>query len=278
MHGITLDNSNEKYTIEVLIYRLKQKFGYISYTVLTKYLYFSCTMKLLKKTMFTDRIDAGKDLARMLKQYKRENPLVIALPRGGVAVGFPVARALRSPLEVEIVRKLGAPQNLEIGIGALAEDGILYLDHDLLEYFQISQSTLRLIEKREKVELERRRKLYRRGKSLGLLTNRSVILVDDGLATGVTARAAILSIKKHHPKKIIFAAPVCSRETAEEIRSLVDSIICVTYPEDMKAIGNYYSDFRQMTDEEVLAFLQKSNGQSSVMTPEESDFNHKIVW
>lgn len=236
-------------------------------------------MKLIKgKIMFTDRIEAGKELARLLKQYKRENPLVIALPRGGVAVGFPVARALHSPLEVEIVRKLGAPQNLEFGIGALAEDGILYLDNDLLDYFQISQTTLRLIEEREKVELERRKKLYRRGKSLGLLTNRSVILVDDGLATGVTARAAILSIKKHHPKKIIFAAPVCSRETAQEIRPLVDSVICVTYPENMEAIGNYYSDFRQMTDKEVLAFLQRINGQSSIMSPDESVFNHKIVW
>jgi putative phosphoribosyl transferase len=228
--------------------------------------------------MFADRIDAGKELAKLLKKYKLENPLVVALPRGGVAVGFPVARALRSPLEIEIVRKLGAPQNLEFGIGAIAEDDIVYLDHDMLEYFRISDSTLRLIKEREKRELERRKKLYRGGKSLGLLTNRTVILVDDGLATGVTAQAAILSVKKHHPKKIIFAAPVCAKETADQIRSMVDSIVCAAYPEKLDAIGRYYDDFRQMTDEDVLTYLQRINGQSSIPSSVQSDFSHKIVW
>lgn len=227
--------------------------------------------------MFEDRVEAGKQLAQRLTKYENESPLVVALPRGGVAVGFPIAKALHAPLEVEIVRKLGAPQNLELGIGAIAEDGVVYLDQDMLEYFQVSTGTLRLIQEREKAELERRRQLYRGGKPLGLLTNRTVILVDDGLATGVTARAAILSLKKHHPKKIIFAVPVCSQETAIDIREMVDSIICLEHPEKLDAIGRYYEDFRQVTDEEVLAQLRRINGDTSLPTSVD-DFNHKIIW
>jgi len=228
--------------------------------------------------MFEDRIEAGKQLAQKLKIYERENPLIVALPRGGVSVGYPVAKALHSPLDVEIVRKLGAPQNLELGIGAIAEDGVVYLDQHLLDYFEVSKSTLSLIRKREEVELERRKLLYRGGKPLPLLTNRTVILVDDGLATGVTARAAILSLRKHHPKKIIFAAPVCSKETAVDIRPMIDAIICLELPENLDAIGRYYEDFRQMTDEEVISQLRSINGTLSSANHHESPFSHKIVW
>src|SRR5437763_1322891 len=119
--------------------------------------------------MFEDRIEAGKQLAEKLLKYDKESSLVIALPRGGVEVGFPIAKALQVPLEVVIVRKLGAPQNLELGIGAVAEDDVVYLENDMLDYFQISQSTLRLIRERELVELERRKKLYRNGNPLPLL-------------------------------------------------------------------------------------------------------------
>src|SRR6266568_2209480 len=224
--------------------------------------------------MFEDRIEAGKMLSEKLKKYEKENPLVVALPRGGVAVGFPIAKALHAPLEVEVVRKLGAPQNLEFGIGAVAEDGVVYLGKDMLEYFQISQSTLRLIQDREMLELERRKQLYRDGKPLPLLTNRTVILVDDGLATGVTARAAILSIKKHHPKKIIFAVPVCSKEIVVALRLMVDSIICLELPEKLDAIGRYYRDFAQVSDEEVLALLRRIIGNSPLHLKGDSDFSH----
>lgn len=227
--------------------------------------------------IFEDRIEAGKQLAQRLKKYENESPLIVALPRGGVAVGFPIAKLLHAPLEVEIVRKLGAPQNLELGIGAIAEDGVVYLDKNMLDYFQVSNGTLRLIQERERAELERRRQLYRGGKPLGLLTNRTVILVDDGLATGVTARAAILSLKKHHPKKIIFAVPVCSQDTAVGISEMVDSIICLEHPDKLEAIGRYYENFRQVSDEEVMAQLHRING-SKVPTATENDFNHKIVW
>jgi putative phosphoribosyl transferase len=228
--------------------------------------------------MFEDRIEAGKQLAVKLKNYKNESPLVVALPRGGVAVGFPIAKALHAPLEVEIVRKLGAPQNVEVGIGAIAEDGVEYLNKDMLDYFQISNVTLRLIQQRERTELERRKKLYRGGKPLGLLTNRSVILVDDGLATGVTACAAILSLKKHHPKKIIFAVPVCAQSTAEAIFPLIDSIICIEHPDTLDAIGRYYQNFRQVTDEEVLIHLRRINAEMPSPISIENDFGQKIVW
>lgn len=228
--------------------------------------------------MFEDRVEAGKLLGERLAKYENEAPLVIALPRGGVVVGSPIAKALHSPLEVVIARKLGAPQNLELGIGAVAEDGIVYLDHDMLDYFEISGSTLRLIEERELLEVERRKQIYRNGKPLPLLTNRTVILVDDGLATGVTARAAILSLKKHHPKKIIFALPVCSKETAGEIRSMVDTSICLEKPERMDAIGRYYEDFAQVSDEEVLSLLHKSTNNTPEQFTFENDFSHKIIW
>lgn len=227
---------------------------------------------------FTNRSEAGIQLAQKLLKFKDQNPLVIALPRGGVAVGYPVAKALHTTLDVVIVRKLGAPQNLELGIGAIAEEGIVFLDNDMLENLEISYSTLRLIEEREDHELERRIQLYRNGNRLPLLTGKTVIIVDDGLATGVTAHAAILSVKKHHPKKIIFAVPVCSAETAVTIRSMVNTVICLKCPQYLKAIGNYYQDFNQMTDEEVLELLHLGNNERKEQVPMTVDFNHKIVW
>jgi putative phosphoribosyl transferase len=228
--------------------------------------------------MFEDRISAGKKLSEKLTVYESENPLVIALPRGGVAVGFPIAKKLHAQLEVEIVRKLGAPQNLELGIGAIAEDGIVYLDTKMMDYLQVSQGTLHVIQERETAELKRRKQLYRNGKPLPLLTNRTVILVDDGLATGASAHAAILSVKKHHPKKIIFAAPVCSKEIAATIRQIVDGIVCLEFPDNLEAIGRYYEDFRQVNDEEVLTLLQRINGKTPTHLASENDFSHKIVW
>lgn len=230
------------------------------------------------KDVFTNRNDAGIQLAQKLVRYKEQSPVVIALPRGGVEVAYPIARELHSPLDVVIARKLGAPQNLELGIGAIAEDGILFLDNDMLENLQISYSTLRLIEEREEQELVRRKKLYRDGYQLPLLTGKTAIIVDDGLATGVTAHAGILSVKKHHPKKIIFAAPVCSADTAINIRLLVDKVICLKSPNDLNAVGDYYQDFNQVSDKEVLELLHRSRTENDVHDLMVVDFNHKIVW
>ncbi len=228
--------------------------------------------------MFADRITAGKKLAEKLIKYTSNNPLVIALPRGGVAVGFPVAQMFHMPLEVVIVRKIGAPHNLELGIGAIAEDNVTFWDTDMVDNLGVSNQELLFLKEQESVELERRKQLYRNGESLPLLTSKTVILVDDGLATGVTACAAILSIKKHHPKKIIFSVPVCSTETANEIRPLVDSLICLESPENLDAIGRFYHNFRQVTDDEVVEILRKAENNYSPRRFAKNGFEHKIVW
>lgn len=227
--------------------------------------------------MFRDRLDAGRQLAEKLLKYEKKNPLVVALPRGGVSVGFPIAQVLRVPLEVIIVRKLGVPQNPEFGIGAIAEDGVTFLDTKWIEALQISPAELRAIKASEKVELERRAHLYRKGKLLPLLTSKTVILVDDGLATGVTARAALMAIKKHHPKKIVLAVPICSKKTMVSLSSFVDTIICLQTPEHLESVGMYYRDFHQITDGEVVRLLKEGKEQKG-MRVEDSDFGSKIVW
>lgn len=228
--------------------------------------------------MFEDRFDAGKQLGIKLKKYQEECMLVISLPRGGVAVGFPVAQTLHIPLEVIIVRKISSPFNEEFGVGAMAEEGVIYKDNGMLEMLQIPPDILSSIQKQATEEVERRKLLYRGEKPLPLLTNKTVILVDDGLATGVTAKAAILAIKRHHPKKIIFAVPVCSAQTAEILKPLIDKIICLGVPPQLETIGKYYHDFRQVTDEEVIHLLKKANNPNTIIISEENEFTHKIVW
>lgn len=227
--------------------------------------------------MFENRFDAGKQLAEKLAN-ERENSLVVALPRGGVSVGFPIAQALGIALEVIIVRKLGSSYDPEFGVGAVAEDGVLFLDSDILDMIKIPNSVLKEIQEKESIEVERRKKLYRNGEPLPLLTNKTIILVDDGLATGVTAHAALLSLKKHHPKKIIFAVPVCSEDTAFAIRPFVDKIICLKSPQELSAIGQYYHNFDQVKDEEVLSLLQTIKKERILSVNIENDFGQKIVW
>jgi len=227
--------------------------------------------------MFLDRSKAGKQLAKKLMKYTKHGMLVVALPRGGVAVGSALANVLRVPLEVVIVRKLGAPHNPELGIGAISEDGAIYLDREMIDYFQISQRELDFLKERELLEIERRRKLYRNNEPLPLLTNKTVILVDDGIATGVTAQAAISAVKKQRPKKIIFVVPVCSKDAAPVIRSLVDAFVCLETPERLEAIGSYYKDFRQVTDEEVIIFMQRSKKKRGSELGEIA-FGQKIIW
>jgi putative phosphoribosyl transferase len=228
--------------------------------------------------MFEDRLDAGKKLAAKLLGREKEKAIVIALPRGGVSVAVPIAQALQTPLEVLIVRKLGSPYDPEMGIGAVAEDGVTFLDTELVNLLQVATSIVKFLREKEIIELERRKQLYRNGKPLPLLTNKTVVLVDDGLATGVTAHAALLSLKKLHPKKIIFAVPVCSEETARSIRMFVDRIICLDGIDKLEAIGKYYHDFNQVSDEEVVAYLHKVNRNYPVANFDENVFAHRIVW
>ncbi|HWY78860.1 MAG TPA: phosphoribosyltransferase family protein [Candidatus Sulfotelmatobacter sp.] len=228
--------------------------------------------------MFDNRIDAGRQLVKKVLFCKGNNLMVIAMPRGGIVVGFPIAKALNVPLGVVIDYKIGAPQNFKLGIVTIAEHGAVFLDKELIEHLGISQSTLRLVEEHDR-ELKRSKQLYRQGESLPLLTNKTIILVDDGLETGTSARAALVAIKKRHPKKIIFAVPICSEEVARTISSLVDTVICLQSVKYLEAIGKYYKDFRQVSDNEVITLLQKSKEKFFVMNPQgEDSFNHKIVW
>ncbi|HSX09547.1 MAG TPA: phosphoribosyltransferase family protein [Candidatus Saccharimonadales bacterium] len=227
--------------------------------------------------MFRDRRDAGEKLASKMA-WSEANSLVLAMPRGGVAVAFPIAQTLKTTMEVIIARKIGSPLDPELGIGAVAEDNVTFLNSDLVDELNISDCIVKFLREKEKEELEKRRQSYRNGKSLPLMTNKTVFLVDDGIATGVTAHAALLSLRKHHPKKIIFVTPICSSQTAVGIRPFVDKIICLESLEDGSSISNYYEDFSQMTDEEVLSLLHKGQEKKIPSTISESDFAQQIVW
>ncbi len=208
--------------------------------------------------MYKDRYEAGKQLAKQLVPVAGENTIVLALPRGGVEVGYEVAKRLGLPLEVIIARKLGAPENPEFGIGAISENGAFFLDRPTVELLGLTSNEIDLIKYSESREVSRRIALYRNGNPLPNLENKTIVLVDDGLATGVTALAAIISIKFNRPKKIIFATPVCAYESAETVSKEVDYIICLQKPFDMKAIGMYYQNFGQVSDKTVIQILRKS--------------------
>lgn len=208
--------------------------------------------------MFQDRRDAGRQLAARLTHYRNENPLVLAIPRGGVPIGYEVACALEAPLDVCVVRKLGAPGNPELGIGAIGPGGIRVLDRAAIEYLGVSEVELEQTIATEQAELERRIHRFRGGRPLPEMQDRTVIVVDDGLATGVTARAAIEALRQQHPRRLILAVPVAAPETAEAFRPVVDDLVCLTTPHDLQAIGFWYEDFGQVSDAEVLVWLERA--------------------
>lgn len=205
---------------------------------------------------FQDRKEAGRRLGKILKKYKFESPIILAIPRGGVVVGFEVAKLLKAPLDVIIARKVGVPTQPELGMGAVAEGGVKILDKDLIEQIRIPRGSVNEVIAKERAEIKRRRSLYRGNKPITNIENRVVILVDDGLATGVSARAAIESIKKLRPKKIIFAAPVCAKESEQNLRHLVDELFCILIPPGFDSVGRWYQNFDQVTDEEVKELLK----------------------
>lgn len=208
--------------------------------------------------MFLDRIDAGKRLAEKLLKFKDKNPVVLALPRGGVVLGYEIAKVLDAPLNVIVVRKLGVPMQPEFGVGAIAEEDVMVLDESAIERLRLSEVDLTPVIQRERKELKRRIKKYR-DKKLFLPPSAVVILVDDGMATGVTAKAAIQFLKKKKVKKIILAVPVCAKDTACEIKKLVDRFVCLMQPSNLGSIGECYSSFDQVSDEEVVSILASSN-------------------
>jgi putative phosphoribosyl transferase len=211
------------------------------------------------KMIFEDRSDAGRRLAERLAPYADERPIVFALPRGGVPVGAEVAHSLGAPLEVIVSRKLGAPGQPEFGIGAVAPGGVRILNERAVRALDIGEDYLNLISARESAEVERRLRLFRgEGRPYPDLEGRTAILVDDGLATGVTARAALLALRTLAPRRLVLAVPVCAPQTANLLRPETDDLICLLAPTDLEAIGFWYRDFDQVPDGEVVRLLEEA--------------------
>src|SRR5262245_3224122 len=209
---------------------------------------------------FTDRLDAGRQLATKLLAYANcPNLLVLALPRGGVPIAFEVARALHAPLDIFIVRKLGVPWNEELAMGAIATGGVCVLNPEAISCSDLPESIIDEVAKREQKELERREHLYRGNRPPLDISGRTVILVDDGLATGATMRAAALALRQRRPLKIVVAVPVAPPETCEAFRNEVEEVICAVTPEPFIAVGAWYSDFSQTSDEEVRRLLEQAS-------------------
>ncbi len=208
--------------------------------------------------LFRDRADAGRRLAERLAAYQYENPIVLALPRGGAPVGYEVSQALEAPLDVFIARKLGAPGQPELGIGAVAQGGARIINQRLVQQLGISDYYLERVTRREEAEVERRLDLLRGGRPELEVRGKTVILVDDGLATGVTARAAIESLRERDTLRLILAVPVCAAQTAAWIQPEVDDLISLKIPTDLHAIGLWYENFEQTSDKEVIELIDRA--------------------
>lgn len=206
---------------------------------------------------FADRVDAGKKLAKALEGFTYKNGLILAIPRGGVVVAYQIAEALDMPLDVIIPRKLGAPYNSELAIGAVTEDGSTVLDENLVAYLNVSSDYILKESEQQKQEIERRQNIYRQGMPPRTIAGKEVIVVDDGIATGSTMKAALLSIRNRGAKSITVAIPVGPPSTIEELEEIADKIVCLYTPNYFQAIGQFYKDFSQTSDEEVIELLKK---------------------
>jgi putative phosphoribosyl transferase len=212
--------------------------------------------------IFKDRTDAGRKLAARLTRYAdREDVLVLALPRGGVPVAYEVARELKAPLDVFLVRKLGVPGHEELAMGAIASGGVRVINEDLVNYLGIPDEVIDAIAAVEQRELERRAVAYRDNRTPLDVKDRVVILIDDGLATGSTMRAAAASLRLQKPRRIVVAVPVSSPETCEEFRREVDEIVCAVTPTHFQGVGLWYKNFSQTSDEEVRQLLKRAGQQ-----------------
>jgi len=208
-----------------------------------------------RPTRFRDRHDAGRRLAAELLAHRGDDPVVIGLPRGGVPVAEEVAAALDAPLEVLAVRKLGAPHNPEYGIGAVAEGGVRVFDSEALAVLGISGGALDSIVSRETEELRRRVAAYRGERPLIDLRGRTAIVVDDGVATGVTDTAALRAVRRLRPRRLVLAVPVCAPDSALRLRQEADEVVCLSEPPLLYGVGQWYRDFSQVSDAEVIAAL-----------------------
>jgi putative phosphoribosyl transferase len=208
--------------------------------------------------LFKDRADAGRKLAQELPGYgSRTDVIVLGLPRGGVPVAFEVAKALEAPLDIFLVRKLGAPGQKELAMGAIAPGGVRVLNHDVVQALNISDEIIETIAAEEQQELERREQAYRGDRPKPDVRGRTLILVDDGLATGASMRAAVIALRGQEPARIIVAVPTAAPETCEALKGEVDEIVCVATPQPFLGIGASYDEFSQMTDEEVRELIEQ---------------------
>jgi putative phosphoribosyl transferase len=209
--------------------------------------------------IFADRREAGRVLASKLTEYSgRPDVLVLALPRGGVPVAYEVAKALHAPLDVFLVRKLGLPGREELAMGAIASGGVLVLNEDLVRNLRIPKPVLEAVIAAEQEELARRERIYRGDRPPPDVRGRTVILVDDGLATGSTMRAAVAALRKQGPARIVVAVPIGAPETCSEFEREADDVVCAVTPQPLYAVGLWYGDFSQTTDEEVHDLLERA--------------------
>lgn len=210
---------------------------------------------------FANRSEAGKCLARALNAYAgRKDILVLALPRGGVPVALEIAKALGAELDVIVVRKLGVPYQEELAMGAIASGGAKVLNEDVISSLGLSEETIEAVVRKETQELSRRERLFRGERPFPEVKGRTVILVDDGLATGATMRAAVAALRQLQPEAIVVAVPVAPPDTVAKLRQEVDDLICLATPENFYAVGQWYVDFSQVSDEEVRQWLAKAWG------------------
>jgi predicted phosphoribosyltransferase len=213
---------------------------------------------------FADRREAGEVLADRLKQYaNRGDVAVLALPRGGVPVGYEVARALGARLDVFVVRKLGLPGHPELAMGAIASGDVRVMNEDVLESYPVSQRAIEAVARAERLELERRERAYRDGRPFVPIEGRTVIVIDDGLATGSTMRAAVLALRRLKPARVVVAVPVGAWQTCQALQKIADEVVCAFTPEPFSAVGLWYADFSQTTDEEVRQLLSRANADAA---------------
>ena len=209
--------------------------------------------------LFPDRTGAGKHLAAelvaRLPHLRERHPIVLAIPRGGVIVGREVARVLDAPLDVIVARKLGAPGHEELGIGAITSVGAPVLDADIIASLGVDEAYLDAVMRKERSELERRVRVFRGARPPPALAGRAVVIVDDGLATGVTARAALAAVRRERPSQLVFAAPVCSVDGRAALLAEGYDVVCLAAPEDFRGVGEWYAEFEQVTDAEVMDAL-----------------------
>ena len=206
--------------------------------------------------MFQNRVEAGRRLAEKLSEYAGRDVVVLGIPRGGVVIGYEVAKELGASLDIITPRKIGAPNNPELAIGAVTQDGSVILNPEIVQYLDVPEKYIEQEKRRQIKEIERRMSKYREDEVYPKLEGRTVILVDDGIATGATMRAAIASIRRQKPSMLIMAVPVGARDTIYRLKREVDKLVCLSTPEPFYAIGQFYRNFEQTTDDAVITLLQ----------------------